>query len=129
MFNLDGFKRLNASLGASSVEQAARPAKPLEVAAMLHELGITPGDRVAVIGYAYDSFWARLARVKIVAEMLEADAVELWRGDETVQQSVLQAFESAGVKAVIAEHVPDNSQLKDWQRVGETNYYVYRFED
>ena len=69
------------------------------------------------------------ARVKIVAEMLEADAVELWRGDEAVQQSVLLAFESAGVKAVIAEHVPDNSQLKDWQRVGETNYYVYRFED
>ena len=26
------------------------------------------GDEVAVIGYGFDSFWARLAKVKIVAE-------------------------------------------------------------
>ena len=127
VFNLDGFKRLNPSLSASSVERAARPATSLEVAEMLQELGITPGDRVGVIGYAYDSFWARLARVRIVAEMLEADAIDFWEGDERLQQSVLRAFARTGADAVIAEYVPTDALLEDWQRVGNSNYYVYKF--
>jgi hypothetical protein len=130
MFNLDGFKRLNPSLGASSVEQAAPPAKPLEVAAMLHELGIGQGEKVGVIGYAYDSFWARLLRVKIVAEMVEADAIDdLWRSDEMLLQSVLQSFAGTGAKAVVAEYVPDYAQLKDWHHVGNSNYYIYVFTE
>ena len=130
MFNLDGFKRLNPSLGvSSSIEQAALPAKPLEVAQALQSFGITPGDKVGVIGYAYDSFWARLARVKIVAEMLEADAIDLWRGDETLQQSVLQSFSGTGAIAVVAENVPDYAQMKGWHQVGNSNYYIYVFAE
>ncbi len=127
MFNLDGFKRLNPTLGTTSLEQSALPAKPLEVARALHELGIGQGHTVGVIGYAYDSFWARLTRVKVVAEMLEADANDLWRGDEMLQQSVLQSFSEAGAKAVVAEYVPDYAQLNGWHRVGNSNYYIYVF--
>jgi hypothetical protein len=68
-----------------------------------------------------------MAHVKIVAEMLETDALELWDGDEALQQSVLQSFEGAGVKAVVAEYVPADAQLKDWHRVGNSNYYIYVF--
>jgi 4-amino-4-deoxy-L-arabinose transferase-like glycosyltransferase len=129
MFNLDGFKRLNPSLGDNSVQQAALPAKPLEVAQALHELGVGQGDKVGVIGYAYDSFWARLARVKIVAEMLDADANELWHGDEALRQSVLQAFANAGADAVVAEYVPEYVKLNDWHQVEDSNYYIYVFTE
>ena len=129
LFNLDGFSRLNPSLAAGFEAQAARPARPLEVAQMLQELGISPGDKVGVIGYAYDSFWARLARVRIVAEMLEADAVDFWRGDEALQRGVLQAFFDAGAKVVVAEYVPDDTTLSGWQRVGDSNYYIYLFRE
>jgi 4-amino-4-deoxy-L-arabinose transferase-like glycosyltransferase len=127
LFNLDGFTRLIPSVNSSFTEASAPAARPLAVAEALHELGIQQGDKVGVIGYAYDSFWARLARVKIVAEMLEADAMDFWQGDEALQQSVLQAFASSGTKAVIAEYVPDETQLQDWHRVGNSNYYIYRF--
>jgi hypothetical protein len=126
-FNLDGFNRLNPSLQGSSLEQTAPPAKPLQVAQALHALGIRQGDKVGVIGYAYDSFWARLARVKIVAEMLEADAIDLWHGDKTLQQSVLQSFVTTGAKAVIAESVPKYAQLDGWHQVGNSNYFIYVF--
>jgi hypothetical protein len=130
MFNLDGFKRLNPTLETASVQQIASPAKPLEVAQVLRELGIGPGEKVGVIGYAYDSFWARLARVKIVAEMFEAQAIgDLWRGDASLQQSVLQAFADAGVDAVVAEDVPDDAELAGWHRVGNSNYYIHPFRD
>jgi len=84
---------------------------------------------VGVIGYAYDSYWARLARVKIVTEMLETDAEQLWRGDKTLEQSVLRAFASAGVKAVVAEYVPQYANVSDWHQVGDSNFYIYTFTE
>ena len=128
LFNLDGFKRLHPTLGVSSAVQTTPPARPLAVAQALQDLGIQPGDKVGVIGYGYDSFWARLARVQIVAELLERDAHQLWSGDQVLQQSVLQAFKGADVSAVIAEYVPDDVQLHDWHRVGASTFYIYRFE-
>ena len=129
LFNLDGFARLTPSFQAGSVQQNIPAARPLAVAETLKELGIQPNDKVGVIGYAYDSFWARLARVRIVAELLEADAVDLWRGDESLRQSVLDSFARAGVKAVVAEYVPDDVLLKNWHRVGNSTTYIYVFGD
>jgi hypothetical protein len=129
LFNLDGFNRLNPSLEAGLIEPTTPPARPLAVAYTLQELGVRPGDKVGVIGYAYDSFWARLSRVKIVAEMLETDAGDLWRGDESLQQDVLEAFASTDVRAVVAEYVPAYAQLNDWYRVENSNYFIYFFEE
>ena len=127
LFNLDGFTRLNPPLKSNLSAAATPAAKPLAVAQSLQELGVKQGDKVGVIGYAYDSFWARLARVRIVAEMLEADADEFWRGDEALRQSVLQAFANTGVEAVVAEYVPDSAGLRNWHQVENSNYYIYIF--
>jgi hypothetical protein len=128
LFNLDGFTRLNPTLEDRSTELTAAPAKPLAVAQALQELGIKEGDKAGVIGYAYDSFWARLAKVQIVAEMLEADTTELWLGDETVQLSILKAFADAGANVVIAEYVPEYASLHGWYQVENSNYFIYRFD-
>lgn len=128
LFNLDGFTRLNSSLQVAHRESATAPARPLAVAETLLELGVEPGDKVGVIGYAYDSFWARLARVRIVAEMLDVDSDDFWRGDEALRQSVLQTFAGTGAIVVVAEHVPGHVQLDDWYQVGESNYYVFLFD-
>jgi hypothetical protein len=129
LFNLDGLVRLNPDLESGKIEQSLPPARPLAVAQALVELGISPGDRVGVIGYAYDSFWARLAGVKIVAEMSEEAADLLWSGDETLQKSILQSFAKAGADAVIAEYVPPAVKLQDWHQVGESSYFIYHFEE
>jgi 4-amino-4-deoxy-L-arabinose transferase-like glycosyltransferase len=129
LFNLDGFTRLNPSLNARFVESSAPAAAPMAVAQSLHELGIQGGDKVGVIGYAYDSYWARLARVKIVTEMLDADAEELWRGDHALQQNVLGAFANAGVRAVVAEYVPQHANVSNWHQVGDSSFYIYVFPE
>jgi hypothetical protein len=130
LFNLDGFNRLNPSLEAGLAETAASPARPLAVAQTLQELGVEPSDKVGVIGYAYDSFWARLARVRIVAEMFEAEAInDLWREDDTLRQSVLGSFAEAGVDAVVAEYVPENVELDGWHQIGNSNYFIYVFAE
>jgi hypothetical protein len=125
LFNLDGFTRLNPAPQSSLGVAAAPDATPLAVARTLQELGVKQGDKVGVIGYAYDSFWARLARVRIIAEMLEADADQFWRADTGLQQDVLKSFGDAGVRAVVAEYVPENVLPADWHRVEDTNFYIY----
>ena len=129
LLNLDGFTRLNPSLQAGLSAMAAPAAKPLAVARTLQELGVRDGEEVGVIGYAYDSFWARLARVRIVAEMLEPDAEEFWRGDKALRQSVLQAFANTGADAVVAEYVPSYAVLHDWHQVENSNYFIYVFTE
>lgn len=127
LFNLDGFDRLNTSSQAVQSEQ--HTARPMEVAEALQELGIQNGEPVGIIGYGYDSFWARLARVKIVAELPELQATGFWLGNESLRQSVLQAFAGTGAKVVVAEYVPAYAKLNGWQQVGDSNYYIYQFEE
>jgi hypothetical protein len=125
--NLEGLDRLvSRSPGPTGVSAVAAPPRwPGEVAEELHRLGISQGERVGVIGYAFDSYWARLARVKIVAEMLEWQAEPFYRGQPEFQAQVLGVFRETGASAVIAEHVPAYASLQGWEQVGATNYYIY----
>jgi hypothetical protein len=126
VFNLEGYRDLTGkgALNSSSSEQAGPPSWPGEVAEGLHRLGIQQGDKVAVIGYGFDSFWARLARVQIVAEMPGQEADPFWLGDPVLQSQVVRAFTSTGAQAIIAEKVPGYASLPGWHRVGDSNYYA-----
>jgi hypothetical protein len=129
LFNLEGIGRLNPPPGPSQSIQAGPPEWPGVVAMELQQRGIQPSDRVGVIGYAYDSFWARLARVTIVAEMLAEDAGNFWTGDEALQSRVVEAFARSGASAIVAENVPSYANLNGWHQVEDSNYYIYQFKD
>ncbi len=91
----------------------------------MQSAGLQDNDQVGVIGYAFDSFWARLGRFKIVAEMLSTDAGEFYYGSDVVQQQVIDAFDSTGAKAIVAENVPAHASLPGWRQIGQTNYFFY----
>jgi hypothetical protein len=93
----------------------------------LNKEGARPGDAVALIGFPYDAvIWARLARVRIVAQVPPEDASDLWRAsDPRVKAEVYDAFARAGAMAVVAEEAPPSEGFADWQRVGGTRYYVH----
>ena len=57
------------------------------------------------------------------------EATDLWRGDNTLRHSVLQAFADAGIDAVVAEYVPANVRLDDWHQVGNSSYYIFVFTE
>jgi hypothetical protein len=130
-FNLEGFGDLNSKRSTQQVtsQQAGPPRWAGEVAEELHALGIQQGDKVAVIGYGFGSFWARLARVQIVAEMLGQQADSFWSGDDKVHFRVIRAFAGTGARAIVAEEVPGYTALSGWHRVGASNYYIYRLAE
>jgi hypothetical protein len=131
VFNLNGFADLTAARLAEQpgATAAGPPTWPGAVAEELWRLGVEPADKVGVIGYAFDSYWARLARVKIVAEMYSWEADSFWLGSPSFQEEVLQAFAATGARAVVAEYVPPYATLRGWYRVELSNYYIFLLDE
>ncbi len=99
-----------------------------QVADRLKQLGFQPEEKVAIIGkYAFPSYhWARLARAKIVAEIL--DERSFWDTDAVVRSEVLKAIEKTGARVVVQKPgfkiPPDCISAIGWQEIGNTGYYV-----
>jgi len=95
---------LTVSASQAIAAAKAEPPVALMIAERLHEAGIQPGDRVAILGRKYDrdhdhEFWARLARVRIVSQVpndyqVLHTSAERWN----VVRALLAA---AGAKAII----------------------------
>jgi hypothetical protein len=102
----------------------------LQIAEGLRQNGIKPGDSVGAINF--DPFWlavvhwARLARVRIIAELPNNESNVFLAADELRRREVIQAFARTGVKAVIAERVPKDVTLAGWQRIGQSDYYILK---
>lgn len=97
---------------------------PWEVARGLREMGVRAGDRVAYIGPAvHDAFWARLARVRIVAEMFAVPTPEFW-ADEGARRAAVRALSAAGPRAIVAREVPPGARAEGWRRIAETDHFL-----
>jgi hypothetical protein len=96
-----------------------------EVAQELKELGVRPGDRVALIGVLAEQHWLRLANLKAVAELRYRDERQFWTGDASLQGTVFTAFAGTGSRIVVAVHAPVTAAKEGWIRLGNTDYYAH----
>jgi hypothetical protein len=100
-----------------------------DTAAGLAGRGILPGDEIAHLGYGLSLYWARLAKVRIIAEI--DDEVDFWSAAPPVRAEALRAVEQTGAKAVVAASTrekPASAAQEGWQRIGDSSIYVYLFE-
>jgi hypothetical protein len=96
-----------------------------EVARGLKQMGLQPGDRVACIGIGAVSYWARLARVSLVAELPQPEAGRYWLAGPAVRCQVIEAFRKTGARLIVADSVPVGVSQTGWQQIGQTGYYAY----
>ena len=116
VYHLAGYPRAQRQLGEEF----------LQVGESLNRTGVQPGQDVAIIGDSSDGCrWARMARVRIVAQILRGDVADFWRADPGVKADVYDAFAKAGANAVIAEQTPPPDEAAEWQRLGDSHYYVH----
>jgi hypothetical protein len=109
----------------------------LDVAEEVRNFGILPGEKIASITSSYldpDNFnskWARLAKLRIVAEIIFNEDVEnYWRADGETKLRVMDAFRQTGAVLVVAESFPPGvsalqASADGWRPVAQTGVYVY----
>ena len=98
-----------------------------QVAEGLREMGVSANDKVAFIGNSFRAFWAHLLGARVTAEIRKDKVIDFWQADATVKRDVINAFSQTGVKAVVAEKPPPGIDLTGWQKIRDTDYYVYAF--
>ena len=87
-----------------------------DYASFLIESGVRPGDEVAIIGDGHYAYWARLARIRLVAEVPSRSAADYWRNGRDEQQALVEKFRLAGAVAVVAVDAPRGLELFGWRR-------------
>ncbi len=97
----------------------------------MNQLGVQPREKIAIFGpYWVPSFyWARLARVKIIAEVTEPQ--KFWEADPAIKSAVLKTIERTGAKVIVQKpglKIPDSTFTTGWQKVGDTGYYAFFFD-
>jgi 4-amino-4-deoxy-L-arabinose transferase-like glycosyltransferase len=100
-----------------------------KVAKYLHNAGLRAGEPVGAVGWTLNAYWARMARVHIVAEVPHKGARAFWSSDTAKRAVLMQLFQDVGAKAVVGKGVPVGSAPVNWQHIGDTDYYVYVFQN
>lgn len=96
-----------------------------DVAEGLQKMGIQPGSRVSNIGYSFDAYWARLAHVKIVSEITDADENVFWSATPYIRENVYRKLAETGALIVVAKNPPEWTSLDGWSEIGHTKTFVY----
>jgi len=96
-----------------------------DVAQSLAGIGLKPGDRLAVIATAGQNHWARLANVKVAAELPLGQEGLFWEGDQATQDRVFDAFRKTGSVAVLVKNPPLGCIRQGWTQLGDTPYYLH----
>lgn len=97
-----------------------------QVAEGLRSLGARPGGKVAGIADIAEGQWARLAGVKIVAQIPSGDENFFWAAESAEKQKVLRVFASTGATFVVTKNPPACAQADGWIPLRHTGFYAYR---
>jgi hypothetical protein len=93
-------------------------------------MGVKPGDTVACVGSKAclaDFYWARLANVRILAEIYNPTTPNaVFLASLPNQAEVMDTVRAQGVKVLVGdfENAPPPSDSQEWQRLGTTNLYA-----
>ena len=143
IFNAQGFLKLTGTeltVGrATGLSEAPRPAGgaagaatpgssagegEVEAARALRAMGIGPGDEIAFVGYAFNAYFARLARIRVTRQILGREAAGLWAADADRFEAIVWALLQNGGKAVVSDDPPSGISASRWRRLGESRYWV-----
>lgn len=96
-----------------------------QVAESLRRRGLHQGDTVAVLGQEPRAdYWARLAQVRVVAQLPEDALGSFWQATSEKQCFILDAFAGTGAKILITHFKPPAAHFEGWQDLENTGYYA-----
>lgn len=88
----------------------------------LHQIGIAPGDPIATVGLPFGQDYARIARLRIVAQI--SDATQFWSLPPETAAEVEQAIANTGAKILVGSGRPPGFQPDRWRAMPGAPYTV-----
>ena len=116
----------NPGVGPNSTWQDVVAAKHL------WQIGMKPGDKVAVIADGTGAYWARLAKLRIVAEIMDMNhgSREFWTSPPDVRKNVYRVFAQAHAAVVVTSCPAYPPEIPDgWQHIEGTPYCMRSLSD
>ncbi|HVP00348.1 MAG TPA: hypothetical protein VMT15_19890 [Bryobacteraceae bacterium] len=101
--------------------RADRP-DDIVVADALRAAGVRPGDRLAVMGYSFNAYFARHARARVVAQVMDPES--FWRLSQSDLAVLTQRLERIGVKAIVAHDRPGAAASPEWRSAGQNTNFL-----
>jgi hypothetical protein len=97
----------------------------------LNQMGVQPGDKVASLGGALFPHWYRLAHVQVAAEIPAGQngVIAFWQAEPAVREQVMKLLAQAGARAVIIDKATAGQDMDGWQKIADTDAYVYFLRD
>jgi len=124
MLSVTGLRVAKSAVSDSFASFAHSQNADFEIAEALRNLGIQPGDKVAGLSRVAEAHWARLAGVKIVAEIPLGNELSFWTLPPDRQREVLETVAGTGAKAIVTNSFPSSAINAGWTPLGETGYYA-----
>jgi hypothetical protein len=100
----------------------------------LRRMGAQPEDKVAVIGDGASAYWARLAKLRIVAEIMDTNmdrntdmnqgSKQFWNAPEEARQNVYNLLAQTHAKLVVTPCPPCPPAALGWKQIAGTTYCV-----
>jgi hypothetical protein len=120
----------NSDMAGSTITQIVQgdvlaPDDQAQVANALRSAGIVPGDTVASGDRAFNDYWARLARVRIVAEVSGRDGAAILEADPAARMAAQRLLLAEDVRAVVARAWPAQTGDPGWRPIEGTDYFYY----
>ncbi len=119
-------------LVAAAESMRQQSPKEWTIASEMRRAGVEPGATVASLTYSnpVHAKWARLARVRIVAEVytsaFDSSESAFWKAPVEDRQKAMAAFQASGATAIVATKAPDWAHAEGWVPVGDTGYSLYK---
>jgi len=102
-----------------------------DISDALARMGIQPGARAAIVGVDLPYFWARLAQVRIVAEVRP----QTGDFDKAQREKVTAEWDRARIvlaatpaQFVISPAIPGIVDEPGWTRVANTEAFIYKLD-
>ena len=98
------------------------------VATYLDNMGVKEGDKVVYFGNPWWAAWAKLASVKIVAEIYSQKEVAgpFWNQKKEIMEKIIQTISNkTEAKVIVAQKAPSIAKNLGWKNIPNTPYYVY----
>jgi hypothetical protein len=114
---------------ASQYDALSRPRGEFDhvvAARHLQAMGIRDGDHIATVGAPFVDFYARIARLRVIAQV--SDEAAFWKLPQQQAESIENALAKTGATVLVARDRPAAFQESNWQQIPGTRFSVLKLK-